>query len=243
MVSVGDKVRIARDSKFPPVSMRELARLTGLTKGKINMWESGRTMFPRREDIEKVAAALEVPVEWFYDGQPGQPPKEAGNGVRIKDPNLIQGFAVTAAVRCWASATAGISFEEEAHFTPVESPHEIPTAFLVGGTRNIDRHDLVSVSGQSMTPIIEPGDQVLFFQDSTPRRNTVVMAECPEGRVYIKALRYNQGRWTLESLNASGIRVDNLTGWKVHGYAVAIMRDPEGALPNIVWPFGQPIKV
>lgn len=77
MVSVGDKVRIARDAHFPPISLRELASKAGLTKAKINMWESGRTNHPKRADVEAVAKVLGLPVEWFYDGQPGPPPKQA----------------------------------------------------------------------------------------------------------------------------------------------------------------------
>ena len=158
------------------------------------------------------------------------------------DERMKRGFAITVAVRAWESALAGMDPNEESYFDIVESPYEIPTAFLVGGIQNADRHDLVKVSGRSMSPLIEPGDRVLFFQDSSPRRNTVVMVESPEHKVYIKAIRDTGTHWILESINPEGQTFEDLRGWRICGYAVAIMRDPEGSEMNIHWPFGMPIK-
>jgi phage repressor protein C with HTH and peptisase S24 domain len=158
------------------------------------------------------------------------------------DERIKRGFAITVAVRAWESALAGMDPNEESYFDIVESPYEIPTAFLVGGIQNADRHDLVKVSGRSMSPLIEPGDRVLFFQDSSPRRNTVVMVESPEHKVYIKVIRDTGAHWILESINPEGQTFEDLRGWKICGYAVAIMRDPEGSEMNIHWPFGMPIK-
>ena len=160
-----------------------------------------------------------------------------------EDRKILEGFAVTVAVRAWESALAGLDNESECFFEPTDAPYEIPSAFLVGGLDMVDFHDLVRVSGRSMSPLIEPGDRVLFFQDSSPRRNTVVMAQCPENRIFIKVLRDVKGVWELHSLNPQGAQFDNLRGWKIHGYAVAILRDPDGGNMNIMWPFGQPIKV
>lgn len=239
-VTVGDKVRIAREAKSPPWSQADLAQKTGFSKAKISMWELNRTKHPKRSDIESVAKACDVPIEWFYDGRPSDPPRP--EATVVDDPKLKEGFVVTVAVRTWSSAMAALDGEGECYFEAIDAPHEIPTAFLVGGYRNVERHDLVNVSGRSMAPLIEPGDRVLFFQDSSPRRNTVVMAEDPEGKVYIKVLRDVGGKWQLTSVAKDGAHFEDLKGWKIHGYAVAILGDDDGEGRNIRWPFGQPIK-
>lgn len=244
MLSVGDKLRIAREAKYPPWSVQDVAAKVGFTKAKLHEWESGRTKNPKKWDVEKVAEALGLPLAWFYDGQPGAPPvSQADDRVTVvSDSRLVEGFSTTVAVRTWASALAALDSSTECHFEPTEAPYEIPTAFLVGGIRNMDRHDLVNVAGRSMEPVINPGDRVLFFQDISPRRNTIVMAQCPEGKVYIKVLRDVAGRWQLSSIAKDGANFEDLSGWTIHGYAVAILGD-ETTGRNIQWPFGQPIKV
>lgn len=74
MTSVGDKVRAARDAKVPPWSVETLHRLSGVSAHAIRQWEQGRTQHPKPQDVQAVADALEIPIEWFYDGQPGEPP-------------------------------------------------------------------------------------------------------------------------------------------------------------------------
>lgn len=249
MVTVGMKVTLARESQSPIWSQRYLADKSGIPRGRIAQWETGATQQPRREDIERIALLLGIPLEWFYDGKPGPPPmaktaQDAGEEVvRTHDPELVKGFATTVAVRAWASAIAAIDLEEESYFEPIDVPHEIPAAFLVGGVRNLYKHDLVKVSGRSMSPAIEPGDRVLFFQDKTPKKNTIVMAQSPDHKVFIKALRYVDDTWQLHSLHKSGATITSLKGWEIHGYGVAIFKDVDGINPNIVWPFGQPLKV
>lgn len=245
MVTVGMKVAMAREAQNPIWSQRYLAQVTGVSRPKIAQWENGKTKQPRREDIEVIARALEIPLEWFFDGQEGPPPRPNAEAPAqiAHDPELIKGFAVTVAVQTYRSALAAFDIDEEQFFEESDLPQEIPSGFLIGGIRNLNRHAVIVIAGRSMSPVIEPNDRVLFYRDDTPRSNTVVMVESPGGKVYVKALRDRRGHWELESLNEGHLAVSDLKGWKLHGYAVAIMRDPEGPQPNIHWPFGQPVKV
>lgn len=245
MVTVGDKVRKAREGQVPPWSQYDLAEKLNFGRGKIAMWESGKTLHPKQVDIQKTADLFGIPVEWFYDGKPGDPPKpepEPSNATVVSDPKLIEGFAMTVAVRTWGTANAALIADEECTFVELDVPHEIPAGFLIGGARNLEKHDLLIVGGRSMSPRIEPGDRVLFFQDQTPRRNTIVFAQDPEGRVLIKALRDVANKWQLHSIATDGAKIEDTTGWKICGYAIAILGDEPGGR-NIEWPFGQPIKV
>lgn len=243
VLSIGDKVRKARESKTPPWSLRHLGEVSGVPWHRISQWELGRTSRPSPDDVKAVAKALGIPSGWFFDPDIEHLPDTAGS-IPESAAQVAEGFVMTVAVRSWASVSAGLEQSDDAHFHEIDTPHEVPAAFLVGGYRNLDRHDLVVVAGWSMSPLMNPGDRVLFLQDQTPRPNTVVMASDPEGRMFVKVLRHASAGWFLESVSPTGATFRDLAGWRICGYAVAIIRDPDGSgEPNITWPMGQPIKV
>lgn len=109
-VSVGEKVSIARNAQSPPWSQADLAREVGFrSKSKIAMWELNRTKYPHKDDIAKVAEVLKIPVDWFYDGRPGAPPKlDQGITVHRAD-SISEGFSITAAIRSFRGALAGLA--------------------------------------------------------------------------------------------------------------------------------------
>lgn len=247
-ISVGDKVRIARDAQVPPVSLRVLASKTGLTKAKINMWETpGRTKHPKREDIEAVAEFLKIPVDWFYDGQPGDPPKketEPSNVTRVNDDKLKEGFVVMVAIRTWECAAAADGDDDDVEFVLAETPQEIPIAFITGGYSQIDNYELLKVAGRSLMDVVSPGEFILIRKDQTPYRNTIGMTTAPSGKVLVKAVRMNkEGFVEYHSLRDGYPAFLDTSQWRHHGYAVAIIGDDDGDGRNIRWNFGRAIKV
>lgn len=239
ILSVGDKVRIARDAMTPPWSQHDLATIAGVARERIKNWELSRSKRPNPEDIRRVAEAMNIPVEWFYDGKPGPPP-EAGNARIVDDPRIVAGFAVTAAVRAYEGAAAGFDHDEPVF--ELVGMVEIPTAFLVGGTSKIDAHDVVRVSGRSLEPRVQSGDGVLIHRNPTLYKGAIVLATNPEGKVYLKVLRQGGDGWELHSLSKHGSAFTDLAGWQIHGYAVAILRDEDEPGPNVEWRGGRPLK-
>ncbi len=216
------------------VTIARFARDLGVVESRYKNWEYGKTLSVPEEVMRK-ARLLSARNSREVEGP---------NATIVQNPQLVEGFASSVAVRSWASASAAsFADDDDAEFSrdPVGN-YEVPVAFLVPG-RDPDLHDLVRVAGRSMAPLIQPGDRVLFFRDQVHKKNTIVLAEDPDGHVRIKVLRDISSHWELHSLSPDGCTFTDLTGWKVYGYAVAIMRDMDEPGPNITWPFGLPIKV
>lgn len=151
------------------------------------------------------------------------------------------GFAASAKIRGWRGVHAANSLEAGCCIERSD-PIEIPAAFLVGGPENANNHDAVQVSGTSMEPRIYSGEVVVVLRERTPRRNTIVLMESPEGAMFLKVLRTKGGKWQLESIHPDGLDAVDLEGWTHHGYAVAIIGDPDEGSRNIEWNFGRPLK-
>lgn len=235
----GEKIRIAREAQVPIWSQRDLAKIAGVPVATISNWEARPPQKYNEDQLSKIARALNIPLAWFYDPEDRHVPTEAKV---LRERSVEYGFALTAAIRSWRSALAAIDAIEDGYFEQADVPHEVPTAFLIGGSTKLDHHDVVSVSGTSMSPRINPGDRVLFFRDSTPRPNTIVMAESQDGRVFVKVLRFTSaGRFELHSIAEHGATFANLSGWKILGYALAIIGDHDRSR-NIEWDGGAPLK-
>jgi len=168
----------------------------------------------------------------------------SGDVTTASDHQLVEGMSVMVAIRSWRGALAGSDANDEEPFVQEEYPAEMPSAFLIGGVRSLDRHELLRVVGFSMAPRIMPGERVLVYIDSVPRVGAIVMAESPTRSVYLKVLRRKHERFWLESINPKGPQDIPLDGWKIHGYAIAIMGDPGSTESgrNIEWAFGQPLR-
>jgi hypothetical protein len=156
--------------------------------------------------------------------------------------DLGRGFVVTAAVRAWNGALAS-PLDAECYFEEAQERGEVPTAFLVGGYSKVELHDLIRVAGTSMAPRIESGEQVLIYRDATPRANTIVLAESPDHRMFLKVLRMSlQTEWYLESINPIVEPIKTLDGWVIHGYAVVVIGESGSRGRNIEWDAGRPLK-
>jgi phage repressor protein C with HTH and peptisase S24 domain len=238
MISPGEKIAKARASRFPAWSQADLAKATDLSRSLIAQWEAGNRA-PKRESLEKVATALGIPLAWFEDGQPGDPPPQGE--ATLEPAGTAQGFARTAVIRSYRGVLAGYGSEE--CWFEEDGWDEVPTAFLVDGARGIDEHGIARVSGRSMEPRIHSGDRVVVRWNTTLIPNSIVLARDPSGRMYLKVLREKGERgFCLESLSSHGDSFLNLDGWTIQGYAVAILADEDREGPNVEWRAGKALK-
>jgi len=214
-----------------------LAKKLAVNKQSMYQWIDGTN--PRDEAIwTRIAAVLDVPESILIDDTKPLPP--APNAEILSDRKTIEGFTTTAAIRSWRGALAGFNGEE--CYLWEDGVFEVPTAFMIGGPAKIDQHDVVRVSGMSMSPRVLSGDRVIIYRDPTLIRNSIVLATSPELKVYLKVLRHVCDRWELDSLGL-GDHFPDLTGWKVHGYAITILRsDDDEPGPNVEWRTGKPLR-
>lgn len=57
------------------------------------------------------------------------------------------------------------------------------------------------VQGDSMMPLLEPGDVALFREFPQPRRGYPFLVQSPDGEYRVKVIDYDRGGWILKSLN------------------------------------------
>jgi transcriptional regulator with XRE-family HTH domain len=57
------------------IRVAELARRVGMNPNRVNRWRDGQgDGYPRANEAYLIAQALDIPLEWFLDGQDGPPP-------------------------------------------------------------------------------------------------------------------------------------------------------------------------
>lgn len=233
----GQKLKRARDWHQPRLTQQDLADLIEYShREHISNWEK-TGVFPSGK-LEAISRAIGIDIQWFLDGKDSYP--NAQVVIVENDPATIAGFAQTAAIRSWSSAMAGFD-GEDGHFELDPDPQEVPTAFLIGGTSKIDKHDSVRVTGTSMLPRIEPGDRVIFYQDQAPMTGAIALVQSPEHQVLIKAIRRDGALIRFDSLG-NGACFTDLKGWKILGLAICIMGRADGSRRNIEWDDGRYLK-
>lgn len=151
----------------------------------------------------------------------------------------IRGFlrGDRAVLPVWQTVQAGV--EEECSFMDSDWSQweEIPALF-VGS--DVERYILCVASGTSMSPRIRQGDKIVVRLDPAPPRNTLVVAESPDRRRFVKALR-ERDHLELHSLNAKYKPISDTTDWTLIGSVVAVISSYEGTA-NIEWDFGKPLR-
>ncbi len=239
-IRLGDAIRSLRKSKG--LSQEEAADRAGVSRGTWIDWEgSARSKRDGRIPDERV----------FMDAMSqfcisiGEDPRtfstEEATYTRESASPFRKGFGVTVAVRQWRGALAADHETDDCHFEEVE-PYELPVGFLIGGMDNLSRHHVFQINGTSLENRAFSGERILTYDDTTRYDNSIVMADSPEGVVYVKGLVSVRGKFQLHSIRAGAACFTDLDGWKVHGYAIAIIGDPDNSARNIEWLFGKPLK-
>lgn len=165
-----------------------------------------------------------------------------GNASMVSESNSAADYGRRVYIRSWRGAMAA-SQEDESEF---ESEEDRPVpAFVVGHDPRPGKHEFVRVSGRSMEPRVRRGDSVVIYLDTVLQPNTIVLATSPDGKVYLKILREgDNGRWELHSHIKDGLTFTNLSDWRIHGYAVAVLiADAPTQGANIEYRDGSPLRV
>lgn len=220
-----------------------LARKINRPKQSVYQWIAGAN--PRDGDAiwPAIAKALGLPDYRVLIDDTLDLPTAQPDEVRTPEPadisDRIRGFlrGDFAVLPLWQTVLAGT--EEECSFVDPDSIQweEVPALFV---GHDVERFVLCVASGTSMSPRIRQGDKIVVRLDPAPPRNTLVVAENPERRRYVKILRENQ-TLELHSVNSKFNPICNTTDWTLIGSVVTILSAYEGS-PNIEWDYGKPLR-
>jgi phage repressor protein C with HTH and peptisase S24 domain len=194
MTGIGDRVRQIRESKTPKWSRKYLSQLTGISETAISDLELGRSK--RSLSLHKLADALGVTATWL----------ETGRGPREK--SAVPTDDLFTEVTAFA-ASVGLSDGEEAH-------EYATTHGLKFRTDTLREKGLLGANlavlygkGDSMSPLIETGDAVLFdLGDTTPRHECLYVVQLPgvsvHNQISVKRAELIGDIVTFRALNPAG---------------------------------------
>jgi transcriptional regulator with XRE-family HTH domain len=204
----------------------EIAERLGVTRDAVASYVNGRVRFPERL-LPRLRAL------GFADAS-------ATISVAREAPAA---YVTTVAIRAWRGALASAP-GDDGEFTP-DDYQEVLTAFVVGGMERADLHDFVRVRGTSLEPRVRSGGALIIYRDPGMSlvAGRIYLCEDDGGRVYVKVLRRSTSgeRFELHALRDGGARFDDITGWQIHGYAVAIIHDDDEPGANVEWRGGRPL--
>lgn len=221
-----------------------LAKKIGKPKQSVYQWIDGANPRDPDEIWPKIALALDlsdykVLLDDSRDLPSHSPAEEV---VTLNASDLPEGFrgmvrGDRALLPLWQTVLAGR--EDECSFVDPDTVQweEVPALFV---GHEVERFVLCVASGTSMSPRISQGDRIVVRLDSAPPRNTLVIAENPERRRYVKVLRERQ-RFELHSLNERFAPIEDTTDWTLIGSVVCVIKAYESGA-NIEWDFGKPLR-
>lgn len=219
--SIHDKLRQARRYQTPSLNQEEMADLLGMSRSIISRYETDEDRVIPRDYIERVARRLQIPIAWFYDGQPGPPPVLTGTGPGkeySRSPSFDSHRVAEPAV---GRRLFGLLGTAGAASFPIESADPQPGDF-VEFSEDLFRPErfAIRVIGDSMSPRLEHGDYVLVQPDSNPHTGLLAVARNAEHEYVVKVLQKSEGSRELHPLNPNYEVILPSQGWEVVGYAV-----------------------
>lgn len=209
MVNVGEKLKIARASRYPVISQREAAKLVGISREAVASYENGRNE-PLEKYVRVWASAWGIPFEWFYDKLTGPPPPLVLRDVPASP--FARGAMVS--VPHWGKVPAG-SFERPSGDTYFE---DMPASYVEPGCF------LLEADGNSMEPTIESGDTLVIRPTASPPLGSIVIVISPDKQLAVKRYRYKAGKPALLSDNPEYPPLDT-TGVEFIGQVRRLVRD------------------
>jgi transcriptional regulator with XRE-family HTH domain len=219
MLSKGSKVRRARESQSPPWSQYDLEEKSGVSRSKISQWEIDRTE-PKESDLRKVAKALGIAEEWFYDGLDNAVPLPSESKKQpeplLSDPMGVFSYGYrnlryAGVVPCgeWGD--------------PLDSEEMIP----ISAELEHPKRYAATVAGDSCYPALRQGDLTIWHYDLAPASGLIVLAQRKgDHGCTVKQLRINDlGEPHLVPINPKYEEPTNGDGWGTIARLVAVIRD------------------
>lgn len=213
--------RIAKEMKLRDWSEGELARRSGVNQPTIHRIITGESKNPRRDNVERVAKALGVSVEWLWSGNPRLAPSLAA-----EEASSSQGDSAAQPLENQEPEYPRTPHEDDYALIPQYTARGgCGAGFLNGhvevkGSLAFKREWLAKMKakpenlrvmyahGESMEPYIFEGEVVLFdISEKEPRDKKVFVIRRPDGDISIKRLAQRlDGTWIVSSDNPDKTR-------------------------------------
>lgn len=199
---VGAKIQKARKFHRPPLTREELADRVKKGSSTIGMYENGIRRVPE-EIVSRIADALNIPIEWFYDGLDTMPPdampkfmEQVGTSSNVEIIEPTQGTPQITLVPYWGVVPAG----------DWEMPNnDVGTIQISDRWQEIfpDLKGIIAVRamGNSMLPRIHSGQVVPIRLSPEKKDGVVTLAKNGHGELTLKLLVYTPKGWELHSFN------------------------------------------
>lgn len=249
VVSIGEKLAMAREAQYPKVTQQRVAELLGISRSTYANYEVGLST-PPEHIIATLAGHWGIPFDWFVDGEDSPVPRKSRHGRDELPLTMVDDSAgirlryvlgATVALPVWRGALAGGG--QEMSFVEGSNPElqEVP-AFLLNGPA--EDHRIVEVAGGSMAPRIQHSDKVIVRIDDRPPLHTLVVVKSPDQQMFIKVLRPAEPPlpYELHPLAERYPIIKGVSGWEFVGSVVAILKSAPPGEPNIEWNGGAPLK-
>jgi len=196
------------------ISNADLARAVGVSRQAVTYWKSGRSV-PSSAVAKQVADALRVDPVWLMTGAGVSP--EGGNvGEFVPEDAPPPGYVAIKQFRLkFAAGTGGEPDWEEVHDS--ETVWYQASFFRKRGI-NPKRCKRACVIGDSMSPLLEDGDSILFEEERDFRPGVVQIADgaiyclSVDGALKVKRLSRTRKGIVLISENAAKYPPDEYEG-------------------------------
>ncbi len=153
----------------------ELAKMLGITRIRWSRYEYGHSRIP--VDLAARLSAIESQTPYLGGGE-------------IGPSSTLFGAMATIPVAGKAAAGEGETNVDPDN-EPVLVPHSLANMGVVGFV----------IDGESMMPVLQPGDIAVFKPNHTPRKGYAHLVKTRDNEFRCKVIDWKQNHWTLVSLN------------------------------------------
>lgn len=222
--TVSEVIRRALRSPYPRIKIKDLAKQLEVSEHVLNNHLYDRTPW-RTELIERIRIALNKPVGWPYSDQAvivgGQAVFETrsdfgANGTVMRP--VIPGPVVL--VPLVGRAGAGpVPVDPDTYLEDPEAGVLVPAEYALGDC------SAVYAEGDSLLPLIQPGDKLVFRNTPRPRVNRIVAVRQALDATHpiVKELRQNGRELLLCSFNPTYKPLKMNDGDTMLGYLTAVL--------------------
>lgn len=179
-MTVGERIKSAREQHKPPIEVKDLARLAGLAPSTIYDLERGDSKGSTK--LHRIAEALGVRASWLETGtgpmRPGAGEAEGDlDGAEFAFATRVKGLTLSAGSGSYVLVT-----------DEVDRSHAFRKDWLARNGLQIRNCKLISVKGESMSPYLQSGDVVLVNTADRAIKSGEVYAIAVDDELRVKRL-------------------------------------------------------